>query len=311
MSDFDQAARYAVRHLGDDAGFFRWVFGARFALAWRYRTWLDTQAVPFPGEPDRRCDTVAGFDRSAGDQPPLAAIIEFMSRTRTVTLRRLAQYGLQVQQDCPHQTNPRVEVSFIAAVLNLTGGEQADELVVAPPDTGNLALRGRFKVLTLSTRSAANLLRQVRSRAISPVVLVWAPLMAGADTADFVRRWLQTVEQLAGQSIQGNLVALAKILSELAGRRELWTQGLEGFQVERSQVVMEWEQRGVQRGQREGLSRGLIAALKAHYRSEVPENLRRTLEAEQDQSRLLAWLTEVVTTTESLEALSRRLGWIS
>lgn len=58
MNDFDQAARYAVRRL-DPEGFLRWLLGEHLWSAWSWRGWLDTQTVPFPGEPDRRCGTVA------------------------------------------------------------------------------------------------------------------------------------------------------------------------------------------------------------------------------------------------------------
>src|SRR3954447_13544597 len=53
---FDQAARYSVQF--DPLGFLRWVMPGR-APPWRFRGWLDTRSLPFPGTPDRTCDTVA------------------------------------------------------------------------------------------------------------------------------------------------------------------------------------------------------------------------------------------------------------
>ena len=78
MNDYDQAARYAARRV-DDEGFLRWALGSEVFAAWRWAGWLDTQSVPFPGEPDARCDTVAAFERQAGDSPPCAAVVEFVS----------------------------------------------------------------------------------------------------------------------------------------------------------------------------------------------------------------------------------------
>jgi hypothetical protein len=65
-TDFDKGARYAARRL-DAEGFLRWLMGEKFWSAWEWKDWLDTQAVPFPGEPDRRMDTVAAFERRAHD----------------------------------------------------------------------------------------------------------------------------------------------------------------------------------------------------------------------------------------------------
>ncbi len=142
VNHFDQGSRYAVRHLDVD-GFFRWLLGPVFVANWRFSHWLDTQAVPFPGEADRRSDTVAAFDRPAGDYHPLAVVVEFMSQTRRITLRRLTQYGLQVQEDCPYQLDPRIDYAFIGAVVNLSGGVQETALVEQPPDVGDLGLQAR------------------------------------------------------------------------------------------------------------------------------------------------------------------------
>jgi hypothetical protein len=310
MNDFDQAARYAVRHLGEEE-FFRWLLGDGFVAAWRWSKWLDTQAVPFPGEPDRRCDTVGAFDRRAGDQPPLAVIVEFMSQTRSVSLRRLTQYGLQVQEDCPYQLNPRVEYDFIGAVLNLTGGKQDATLNIQPPDVGNLGLRGRFKVLTLASASARAHLTRIAEDPQRRSLLVWTPLMKGADTAKFVGQWRAEVEQEGDPRRRGLLVALARVFAELADRKELWERGLEGIDVERSQVVLEWEKRGELRGEQRGELRSsrewVLKILRARLQGEVPADVLRAVEAQEDLATLKSW-GETALTGESLDKLWVAMG---
>ena len=96
MDPFDKAARYAGRYL-DPAGVLPWMLGERFAAAWQWTRWLDTQSIPFPGEPARRADTVAECERRAHDAPPLAVVVEFMSEPRGDTLERLAEYGLRLR----------------------------------------------------------------------------------------------------------------------------------------------------------------------------------------------------------------------
>ena len=53
---YDQAARYCARL--DPIGFLRWLL-PRLDPALLFHCWLDTRTVPFPGAPDRTCDTVA------------------------------------------------------------------------------------------------------------------------------------------------------------------------------------------------------------------------------------------------------------
>jgi hypothetical protein len=36
-----------------------------------YREWLDTRTIPFPGERDRTCDTVARLDRAGHQAEPV------------------------------------------------------------------------------------------------------------------------------------------------------------------------------------------------------------------------------------------------
>src|SRR5262245_53436294 len=58
---YDQAARYAVKL--DPAGFCRWLLPG-LDPAVEFRGWLDTRTLPFPGEQDRTCDTVAALARA-------------------------------------------------------------------------------------------------------------------------------------------------------------------------------------------------------------------------------------------------------
>jgi hypothetical protein len=301
-NDFDQASRYIPRHLGE-TGFFRWLLGPDFTAAWRFTGWLDTQQIPFPGEPDRRCDTVAALERVAGDQPPLAVVVEFMSQTRQVTLRRLTQYGLQLQEDHPYQRNPRVDYSSIGAVVNLSGGEQESILVMQPPAVGGLGLRACDKVLTVATASAEALLTEVLTGQQSRTMLVWCPLMKGADTVEFVVRWRAEVEQESDARLRGLVAALALVLADLSERVPVWRRGLEGMDVERSQVVLGWENRGKLLGRREAL----VEYLEIHFGVEVAASLREAIDKQEDLAKLTAWYKTALRAT-SLEELQR--DWV-
>jgi hypothetical protein len=73
MDNFlDQAAAYAAKQL-DAAGFLNWLVPTAMAER-RLRQWLDTRTIAFPGEPDRRYDTVAGLEHETGQGPPEAIV---------------------------------------------------------------------------------------------------------------------------------------------------------------------------------------------------------------------------------------------
>jgi hypothetical protein len=67
MNHFDQASRFAVKL--DAILFLRWLLDD---VSGRYRffRWLDARRLPFPGDPEGFCDTVAELDDSQ-DQPYL------------------------------------------------------------------------------------------------------------------------------------------------------------------------------------------------------------------------------------------------
>src|SRR5947209_939105 len=74
---FDQAARYSVQ--SDPHGFLRWVVPGLDPRL-RFRGWLDTRTLPFPGTPDRTCDTVAALDDGdAEDGRSWAVVAEFQT----------------------------------------------------------------------------------------------------------------------------------------------------------------------------------------------------------------------------------------
>src|SRR5438552_3463550 len=89
MNDFDQAARFTAKL--DPADFFRWVFG-QAAAPLIFRGWSDTRTLPFPGEPDRICDTVAEFEDTSAPGRTLIAVVEFQSRPTGDILYRLWEY---------------------------------------------------------------------------------------------------------------------------------------------------------------------------------------------------------------------------
>jgi hypothetical protein len=57
-----------------------------------FRDWLDTRAVPFPGDKDRTNDTVARLDNAAEHGVPWAVAVEFQTQPDPDMFARLLGY---------------------------------------------------------------------------------------------------------------------------------------------------------------------------------------------------------------------------
>ena len=98
MNVFDQAARYCVR--ADPLGFLRWLIRG-LDPACKFHGWLDTRTVPFPGSPDRTCDTVADLAATAEAILRWALVTEFQTEPGTDMLDRLLEYAIQIRYAYP------------------------------------------------------------------------------------------------------------------------------------------------------------------------------------------------------------------
>src|SRR5262249_49806956 len=78
--DLDRTARYAVKQAAEEH--LAWLL-PEVSAELAYDDWLDTETIAFPGEPRRRCDTVARLKHREGASPPWAAVLEVEARPRS------------------------------------------------------------------------------------------------------------------------------------------------------------------------------------------------------------------------------------
>src|SRR6516225_4280751 len=130
MNDpYDQAARYAVVKL-DPPGFCRWVFKS---MHLRFREWLDTRTLPFPGEPDRTCDSVARLDEVRARRR-WAVPVETQSTPDTEMLDRLLEYVARLRRGLRYGVGRSKKYEVAAVLLNLSGAKHPDTLDMGLPD---------------------------------------------------------------------------------------------------------------------------------------------------------------------------------
>src|SRR5262245_14355280 len=89
MSDFDRATRHAVKL--EPEGTKQLLF-PRLSATLKWRKWHDAQSAPRPGEPDRRCDTIAELVDTEGAIPPWVMIVELFTEPDGGAVDRAMEY---------------------------------------------------------------------------------------------------------------------------------------------------------------------------------------------------------------------------
>jgi hypothetical protein len=76
--------------------------------------------------------------------------------------------------------------------------------------------------------------------------------------------------------------------------------GLEGWNVQESQVVLRWVREGMLKGELQAMHRNRVQVLQVRLQTPLPEDLRLAIEGTNDLDTLSRWL-EVAATADSLD----------
>ena len=161
--------------------------GLDAALA--FQGWLDTRTLPFPGERDRTCDTVAEMLDAAHLGRLWALIVEFQSEPDPEILDRLLEYLVRLRREFRYGSDRRIQYWTAACLLNLTGPTQTDELDMVLPCTNEVRLRFRPHVRTLRDDDAAATLHAIEAGTFGRSILPWIPLMHGGGDLSTIEVW--------------------------------------------------------------------------------------------------------------------------
>lgn len=259
VNHFDQASRFAAKL--DSAEFVRWVLdltpgGCEFC------GWLDTRDVPFPGGADRVSDTVAHLTDTWRHGLPWAVVIEFQSQHDPTMFARLLAYLSGVWLHCKPDEERGSRFRVGAAVVNLTDSGAASRDMHWPEAAG---LRTCLRAVerNLCEESAADLLARIEDGRWARTLLPWIPLMSGGDSVEIIERWKVLALAEPDRRRRAELGGLALVFAEKAKREDVWKQKLEGWNVEESTVVKEWQAIAEQRGETRGKEIGGLEEARA------------------------------------------------
>jgi len=302
---FDQASRYAAKL--DAVGFLAWLLKEEPTEV-RFRLWLDTRTLPFPGDPERTCDTVAWLS-DADPAIEWALPVEFCLEPDGELPGRLLVYLGQLWLEKRPTDAGGERFAVGAAVVNLTGrGHASRDMRLR--QTGvrtNLEVAER----NLVDEEAAALVDAIAAGQVSRCLLPWLPLMHGGDETGIIQRWIELASQEIDSRRRGDYGGLALVFAEAAKRLPIWKDALKEWNVIESQQVLEWmamgEVKGEARGEVKGEVKALLLVLASRFPPGATPEMEAAIRATADLGRLESWL-DLAAKSSSLDAFRQAAG---
>jgi hypothetical protein len=124
--------------------------------------------------------------------------------------------------------------------------------------------------------------------------------MQGGAESGIIQEWLRVAEGETDESLRADYGALAVVFAELTGCRDVWRQGLEEWNVQRSQQVLEWQQEARDKARLETRREDVLRLLRLRFQS-VPEDLAVAVAGMTDLAELSRWF-DLAATAGSLDA---------
>ncbi len=291
MGAFDQAARFAAQ--ADPEAAVRRVL-ALCGAALPFREWLDTRTIPLPGGPERTADLVAALEDQAGE--PSLLVFEFQSQHDPDKLDVTLEEAAILRGHARHGPDRKGKYRVLTALVYLQG--RCPEAVLDMTLPGGFGTRHAPLVWNIAEDNAPATLEAVADGRLSWGMLFWVPLMAEGQQDAVIARWREVVtDKVPEPRTRGNLVGIALVFAELAGRRAEWERGLEGFEMTESQVVNEWINKGKAEGKLEERQRNLLRTLTIRFPGAVTDEIIRLVNRQDSLSLLDDWAQAALQTS--------------
>jgi hypothetical protein len=235
LNPFDRLCRFLAKLTAE--AFLRWLLRpGRPSL--RFQLWLDTQNIPFPSAPIRRCDTVAFVINDDAGGEPWAIVLEFQTEPDFDMLLRLLAYECQVGLTLRPTAHSGDRFSLGSILVQLTGTRRPS-LHSVWPATG-LETHKRIHVRNFAEESATATLAGIADGSVPPIALAFIPLMQAGDQPATVAEW-KRLGLLAPETLRADVAAGAVVFAQLTNCRPVWKSELKEWNMLRSEQVDEWQ----------------------------------------------------------------------
>jgi hypothetical protein len=291
---YDQAGRYAIKRR--PSAFFTWRAPQLWA-AWKLVRWQDTRTLPFPGEPDRVCDTVAEFEHKTDPRCRCLVDVEVQAEPDADMLERLGEYTFRLRRELRYGPGAAGKYTVLCLVMNLTGAEQPSRLDMTLPEWSAAGQWLQVAQGTLSAEDAAQTLARIAAGEWERWVLPWLPLLRGAAEAANLTEWKRLAGQEPDSHNRSDFGALAFVFAELAGTAAVWRKALKGWNMRESPQVLEWQAEARLETRAEYVRR----AIRLRFGTPVPADLEDQLSTLKSEAELDRWF-DASQTAPSLDA---------
>jgi hypothetical protein len=308
MGLYDRAARRAtkaeplavVRRLGELAG-----------VAWRYRDWAPTQTTPQVGERDQTADRAMVLDDLRQDDlrqtgKVWLGVLEFQARHDEDKLDDLLAEAAQFRRDARHGPLAQGKYAVLPVLVYLVGRcpDGAKELDLTTP--AGFGVRHRPVLWEVGGDSAAGALEDFKQGKTTWGILFWVALMAGAGEEGVVKDWLVLVTPLPARD-RADLIGIALVFAELAGRGQVWRRVLEGAKLTESAIVNEWIAKAEEERELKVMREVSLRVLNARFPGQVPREVVDTIKGQSSPEVLGDWIDQAaVLPLEEFRAYLRR-----
>src|SRR5205807_812664 len=146
----------------------------------------------------------------------------------------------------------------------------------------------------LQEENAAENLARMAHGSVARCLLPFIPLMQGGGQPAMIDRWKDLAQAEPEARRRADYAGLALVFAELTDCRPAWKQALEGWNVEQSLQVLEWqaeaEKRGLARGKAEAKVEALLRVLHKRFPAGDSADLEQVIRATSDLDQLDHWL---------------------
>lgn len=157
--------------------------------------------------------------------------------------------------------------------------------------------------VTMREEAAGSTLARIASGELSRSVLPWVPLLRGGEEVAIISEWKNLAGQEPDQKRRGEMGGLALVFADLAGRQVVGEQGLEGWNMKQSVVVLGWQREAEVRRMRTVILR----SLELRYKTTPPADLANRVGEFEELDELSRWF-EATLTSDTLASFRAAVG---
>jgi hypothetical protein len=303
MGDFDQAARWTadarieavLQRLRRETG-----------VLFSFQEWTGERATTRPGDPERSADHVLIASEAENPKARWLLVFEFQTEHDPDKLDGVLLEVAPLRVQKRHGPLASLKYRVLPVFVYLTGTCPERELDMRTP-SGRGVLNGPV-VWEVAGDDAAGALEEVASGRADWGLLFWVALMMGAEDPKVIARWMELALAVNDGKSVADLVQMALVFAELAGRSLAWRKEMEARRMEgESQVMNAIRERAAKKAVLQERRENLLRLLRQRFPGvPIPDDVRE-LVTNQDSLDLLQIWFDLILPARTMDEYRDRL----